>query len=279
MPEGPEVRVIADCLRKLLVGKQLLQITTNDLSRYRNGIPRYSDVERYLPLSVLDVTTRGKKIIFSFSGDLEEGREIYLVVSLGMEGRFVLIPDQHSGVQFDFNDEERDTVIDLYFSDSRHFGLLEFVIGKDDLCQRLKDIGPDILQEEISSEKWREIVRNPRLRKKTICDFLLDQKRVSGIGNYLRAEILYRARIRPDRRLSELTDEELERIRVEAIQTARESYIARGLTIKSYCDLTGNKGSFVCSVYKQKTDPSGNPVVAQVLTDGRTMYWVPALQH
>ncbi len=279
MPEGPEVRVIADCLRKLLVGKQLLQITTNDLTRYRNGIPRYSDVERYLPLWVLDVTTRGKKIIFCFSGDSKEEREIYLVVSLGMEGRFVLMPDQHSGVQFDFNDEERNTVIDIYFSDSRHFGLLEFVFGKDELFQRLKDIGPDILQEEISTERWREIVRNPRFRNKIICDFLLDQKRVSGIGNYLRAEILYRARIRPDRRLSELTDEELERIRVEAIQTARESYFARGLTIKSYCDLTGNKGGFECQVYKQKTDPFGNPVVAQVLTDGRTIYWVPALQH
>jgi len=126
---------------------------------------------------------------------------------------------------------------------------------------------------------WLKIARNKRIQNKQICDYLLDQKRISGIGNYLRSEILYRSRIRPDRSLKNLSDEELELLRIESIKTVRESYDSHGLTIRSYSDLYGNKGTFICQVYNRTEDPYGNPIRTDTFKDGRTIHWVPSLQH
>ena len=248
----------------------------------------YAALEAALPKRVVDIRTKGKKIILELGENqpkadspeqVPTGHDgfMYLVV-LGMEGKFLREPDRHSNLWLDLVPEPgsgKDARI--YFSDSRHFAIFEIVLSAADLATRLSQLGPDLLQEDLSREQFLAIARNRRITRKEICDFLIDQKRISGIGNYLRAEILYRARIKPSRTLGELSDEELDRIRIVAMATIREAYQYNGLTIKSYWDLNGDKGMFPVLVYGKSHDPHGNPVV-MTKTKDRYIHWVPAVQ-
>jgi formamidopyrimidine-DNA glycosylase len=170
--------------------------------------------------------------------------------------------------------------MDVWFHDTRHFG--RFDIYQDEkIFQSIMDkMGPDFLShpDGISREVWFSKVRLPRVQHMEICKFLMEQKYFSGIGNYLKAEILYRAKIRPNRLLRELSDDDLELIRVTSNTTVWESYRSHGLSIKSYWDPMGRPGMFQRVVYGFQTDPLGNPVITNEFTDKRTTHWVPAVQ-
>lgn len=271
MPEGPEARRIADCLRQAIIGSTLTSLTWDQHSRYaREPLKNHGMLSQTLPKRIVDIRTKGKKIIIELDGHL------YLLISLGMEGKFLREPDRHCNLWLEFQPEPgKDPKI--YFSDSRHFAIFEILVNTAELEARLSQLGPDILQEDLSREQFMAIARNRRIQRKEISEFLIDQKRISGIGNYLRAEILYRARIRPDRTLGQLSDEELDRIRTVALATIRDAYRWNGLTIKSYWDLNGDKGMFPVLVYGKTHDPDGNPVITTKRND-RAIHWVPNVQ-
>ena len=154
------------------------------------------------------------------------------------------------------------------------------------LVDKVKEQGPDLLEraltKEITPAEWARILGKSSLRKRQICKVLLDQDVIAGIGNYLKAEILYAARIRPDRIISSLSAEELEQLRVAAHTIIVESYRSGGLTIENFQAPDGAKGLFRVKVYGKKTDPEGRPVITSGpedgLKDGRKTHWVPDYQ-
>ena len=84
-------------------------------------------------------------------------------------------------------------------------------IGKDDLVEKLlKELGRDPLREDWDREETLRRIKACKGRK--IGEVLLDQKVIAGIGNILRNEILFRAKIHPERLVDELKDEEIRRI-------------------------------------------------------------------
>jgi len=174
---------------------------------------------------------------------------------------------------------ETEKVCCLCFADTRCFGGLALV-------DKLKEQGVDLLERalsrEISQTEWVRIFSRHPLQKKQICQVLLDQDTIAGIGNYLKAEILYEAGIAPGRLVSSLSSEDLEALREAAHRVILESYRAGGLTIENFQAPDGKQGVFEVKVYGQKTDPDGRDVVTwgakEGLKDGRTTHWVPDLQ-
>lgn len=293
IPEGPEVKRIADCLAKLLIGKTLVDLRYDQNSRYvKKGIVNHAALLAKLPLKITGVRTKGKKIILCLEND------VYLLSFLGLEGRWMLEPADHSNLWMTLAEEiqieapaeipaaaEPKATKTVYYDDSRHFGLIEIVLSTADLNTRLKTIGPDLLSDNVTNEIWMDVirkfitkVRSGRMKDRQICDFMLNQRFVSGIGNYIRAEALYRAKIRPDAYLSELSDEEHERVRTASIDVIKESYAAQGCTLRTYWDVEGKAGTFKVVVYSHDKDPLDNPVVTSTFNDERTMHWVPAVQ-
>jgi len=292
MPEGPEVKRTSELLNQLYAGKTIVDINFDTKSRYyisdeRRANPslvnkaQWTILQKFtqgfgafkskLPLKILRIYARGKKIFFELQ------HEVTLVSFFGMEGRWEPRlpegPRKHSNLWLTLSDG---TYLD--FNDSRHMGSIEFIFNEVDLKRKLEEFGPDILQDEITPEIWTRIIRNNRIRNKPLCEFLLEQERISGIGNYLRAEIMYRAQVRPDRPIGELTDEEIERVRIHSIGTSRESYENSGCSIYTYKDPLGKDGHFKCQVYGQTVDPYGNEVLTFKDKDNRMVHWVPAVQ-
>ncbi len=249
MPEGPEVRNIACKLNIRLAGANLISSSLN--------IPQQK---------IIRVSCCGKLIIFI----MEKG---YLASSLGMTGSWIFEEGSYTKAVL------QTSVGNVYYNDLRGFGKLSYG-GEDMLEKRLSRIGFDLLdislQGGFNPQEWEEILNHASPRK-NISIFLLDQKPIAGIGNYLRAEILYRAKISPFRTVRSLNKEEKERLRITAQETIVQAYNSNGLTIKDYVDPQGEKGRFVCFVYGRSKDPLGNPIKKKQLS-GRTIHYVEEIQ-
>ena len=108
----------------------------------------------------------------------------------------------------------------------------------------------------------------------------MNQKIVSGIGNYLKAECLYESKISQHRLCSQITQEESDNLFHTCRKIIRRSYESGGATISTYRQPNGEKGLYSrrFAVYNQKHDPFGHLVVKEKTLDKRTTHWVPEVQ-
>lgn len=271
MPEGPEVTIISENLNSLLQGKEILSIEITDTSRYRNKSPdNYNFFIDNLPLKVKKVENKGKLIYFTFQ------KNIFLLNTLGMSGVWKKKKEKHTSVIIEYKDKNTKK---LYFVDQRHFGTLKFLTSKEELEKKLNQIGPDMLNDKKMSFQ----LFNKRLQKYknyNIVKALMDQKVVSGVGNYLKSESLYHARICPYSKIEELSQNELYRLYQSIRLKIVGSYNQGGVSVKNFADVDDKKGQFHFrfEVYCRKRDPYGNKVEKIVLADKRSTYYVPVLQ-
>jgi uracil-DNA glycosylase len=104
-------------------------------------------------------------------------------------------------------------------------------------------------------------------------------KKISGIGNYLLAEGLYRAKIDPFCSLTELSEDQQRYLLRELQATALESYDRQGLTRRaggSYRDVQGNRGTMesMLQCYGRTTCSRGMPVIQEINgPHGRTIWY------
>lgn len=275
MPERVEALVISECLHKKIAGKLLLSIDYTDKAR-QSG---FKEVK--LPLMISEVYSYGKKVIMKTSTERSEakGNEGGIITSLGMTGCWSFTPMDNTHITFHMGRRIGRIGLllqefSLYYSDARRIGNVAIV---DDVKSVLSDLGPDIL-DNIDTQTWMRIFRNPKISNWQVCKAIMDQNTIAGVGNYLKAEILYEAGIRPDRILKELNDKELERIRQYTYSVVQAVRKYNGLTISTYWSPDGQRGTYPKKVYKQNKDPMGNDVTTHKFKDGRTTYWVPSVQ-
>lgn len=289
MPELPEVTRTAEELNKALEGKYFLDVWLSDRAKHTqvDTIPSMT--------KVIGVDSYGKRIIFNlYHSSIGHFR---MCSFLGMEGHWgwdpevshlqlkitlgsvTNSPSTSSGRKFKFVRKRESNP--LCFDDTRYFGFNKVCYTDEEYNEVFKDIGFDLLKDrdKITSEWWLAQIRNRRLSKtKQIATYLLEQHRFSGVGNYLKSEILYRAGIYPGRCLPDLTDEEVETLRIVTLKTVEESYLAGGLTISSFYTPDGEPGKFEKVVYHQDKDPNGYDVIREVFADKRTSFWVKEIQ-
>tara|TARA_B000000557_G_C20805415_1_gene457472 strand:+ start:893 stop:1882 length:990 start_codon:yes stop_codon:yes gene_type:complete len=256
MPEGPEVKLFVEKLNQNY--RYYMIKSVNVLSgRYtKKPIPRLS-------------TLLGKEIkVFDCKGkfiwiDLDD---VIVFNTLGMTGSWSREKSKHSRIEFNFY--ENDT---LYFNDIRNFGTFQ-VKNRDDLNKKLKSIGPDMLSNPPLD--FVKILR--KYNNKNICEVLMNQKIISGIGNYIKSESLWHSKINPFAPVRFLTDENLKELEKSIIYVINKSYNSSGATIKSYYNFDGESGSAsnFFEVYGKKFDKFGMKVKKEQTPDKRNTHWV-----
>ena len=165
----------------------------------------------------------------------------------------------------------------LCFNDIRNFGTFQ-IKSKEDLNKKLSSIGPDMLFNPPTPKEFLRILRKKNNRN--ICDVLMNQNIISGVGNYIKAESLWYSRINPHVPVKNLTDVNLMTLRLAIIYVINKSYQEQGATIKSYYTFSGEEGNasegFV--VYGRKKDYNGHIVTKDQTPDKRTTHWVKSRQ-
>ncbi len=278
MPEGPEVTIVAEGLDEILQGKYITSFEVTDTGRYRNKAPDNSiPFGESLPLLVEKVENKGKLIYFTFSSKKDK---LYMINTLGMSGVWKKKKEKHTCFFLEYTSslmEERREKI--YFVDQRHFGTIKFLTTKQDLEKKLKELGPDMLNDpEMNYKIFKE--RLLKYKHWNIVKVLMCQKIISGIGNYLKSESLYHARLSPFLKVEDLTEQQFYNLYQSIRLKIVSSYNQGGVSVKNFVDLDDKKGQyhFTFQVYCEKYDKKGNKVEKVVLGDNRSTYYVPILQ-
>ncbi len=265
MPEGAEVRIISEGLAKKVAGRTCVEIIPVSGRYTKKSIP---GLELFQKSKIVGVGVKGKLIFWLLNNDT------YLLNTLGMTGTWSSnASHKHARVRFRFSKGP-----DVFYVDTRNFGTLKLIEGKTSFLQKLATLGPDLLNEEVTYDEFAKAL--DKKKHWTIAKALMDQSIVCGVGNYVKAEALYRAKISPHRVVGSLSSDEIMKLKACCQTVLRQAYNGRGATIQSYKDADGNSGNATLKfkVYGKKVDLLGNEIVREKTADGRTTHWVPSVQ-
>jgi len=232
VPELPEVETIRRHLAPHVDGRTLDAVEIHDPRWCRPLAP--AEVEAALRgRRVERLSRRGKYLVW----ELED--ELYLLMHLRMTGTLLLdppAPPRHARVRFTLGERE------LVFDDPRRFGTGELALGPDALDAFFDArLGVEPLEQGFTAEHLYALARTSRAPVKA---FLLDQKRVAGVGNIYADEALFRARVHPLRPANRLTRGQCAAIRDAVVESLMAGLDAKGATIDDFRDPYGVSGSF-----------------------------------
>jgi formamidopyrimidine-DNA glycosylase len=209
---------------------------------------------------------RGKYLVWSLSED------IHLAQHLRMTGTVLCDPDPaqaHVRVRIDLSGGDRLAIVD-----PRRFGTGELLLGGEALDVFFDArLGLEPLDERFTVDHLRALARG---RATPIKAFLLDQRRMAGVGNIYADEALYRAGIHPLRPTGRLSVEQHERLREAVIWALQAGIEARGATIDDFRHVDGVWGSFQdrFQVHRREGEPCvrcGTTIV-KLVAAGRGTY-------
>ncbi len=271
MPEGPEIRRVADRLARVLVG--------NVVEEVRFHLPQLLRFDRRLTgRTVTAVDTRGKAILTHFS----KGETLYSHNQL--YGRWYTMKRPR------MPDTQRQLRVELHTA--THSALLYSatdieVLSPTQLAAHpfLSRLGPDVMDAALTSSQLQERLREPRFARRAAGSLFLDQAFIAGIGNYLRSEILFVSRIHPSRRPCDLRGDELQRLAANTLRIARRSYRTGGITVPPALDrrLKATNRSFEERRFHVFGREGGNchvcgGEVERLTASGRNLFLCPACQ-
>jgi formamidopyrimidine-DNA glycosylase len=265
MPELPEVETIRRQLAPHLEGRRLLEVEILD-PRWTRPQP-LAMVRDGLRGQVVEAVDRAGKYLVWRCSD-----ERYLLMHLRMTGALLFDPPvdpPHTRVRFMLDGDHH-----LVYNDPRRFGTGHLLLGaaaRDAyLAQRL---GVEPLTPAFTADYLRAQARG---RTAPIKSFVLDQRRIAGVGNIYADEALFRARIHPLRAAGSLTGVQLEALR-EAIEHALAAGIdAKGATIDDFRHVDGAQGSFqdLFQVHQREGEPCPvcGTTIRKLVVGGRGTY-------
>jgi formamidopyrimidine-DNA glycosylase len=276
MPELPEVELVARALDGLVAARRVVAAKLLRAGLAPDTPPalfaralRGRRIER--------VTRRGKHILFEF-----EGARV-LIAHLRMTGRFTLHPPEaplpkHTHAVFYLDDGRR-----LVFSDQRHFGMMKLV-GAAELTdtKELRLLAPEPFSGDFTPLYRRATFARTR---RTLKETLLDQRKVTGLGNIYAAEALFLARINPFGVAAELSPRRLPRLHRAILDVFNEA-IAHGSTMN--VDPENIEGSYYeggfhgrWRVYDREAEPclQCRAPIRRLTHAGRSTYFCPRCQR
>jgi formamidopyrimidine-DNA glycosylase len=246
VPELPEVETIRRHLAPLVEGRVVARLGVLDP---RWCLPRAPDelASAVEGRCVERLGRRGKYLIATLSGDL------HLVMHLRMTGTVLYDADPappHNRVRIVLDDGHQ-----LSWSDPRRFGTGELARSGSELEAFLAArLGVEPLSDQFTVEALRAQALGRRAPVKA---FLLDQRRLAGVGNIYADEALFRAGIHPLRPAGRLTGAQLERLREGVVEALSAGVAANGASIDDFRDPDGARGSFQDEllVHRRADDP------------------------
>jgi len=251
MPEGVEVKLMLEKLKKLH-NQPITQIKIYSGKYTRHGKPLgFNLFRKNLPLLIKNIQSKGKFIYISLSNNW------FILLQLGMAGKLITKKNREKHDHIEFTTPK----YNLYFHDIRNFGNIQFTNKKEILEYKLQKLGYDPLQDNITLKQFTKHIQS-FFPYKRIGSLLLEQNFISGIGNYLRADILYCAKIHPEKEIGSFTKKNIKKL-LECIKKTM---------LSSYQKQKNKDFKFI--IYKQDKSPKGNPISKYKDNKGRTMWFV-----
>jgi formamidopyrimidine-DNA glycosylase len=228
MPELPEVEVTRRGLAPRLSGRVISGVAVRE-PRLRWPVPR--DVLALAGRTVRAIRRRGKYLLL----DCGDG---HLILHLGMSGSLrVLPPATPPGKHDHFDLVLGDRLLRL--RDPRRFGAVLWTAGDVAAHPLLAHLGIEPLSRALTPARLHALTRGNRI---AIKNFLMDGRRIVGVGNIYASESLFRSGINPRKRSGKISKQEAHRL-VAAIKATLQAAIrAGGSTLRDFAGADGAAG-------------------------------------
>ena len=265
MPELPEVETIRRQAEPAIAGRVLETLEIPD-ARWCEPLAPVELADALEGRAVEAVKRRGKYLIVEFAD------EVFLLMHLRMTGTLLIDPAEvpkYERVRFTFSGGRT-----LHFCDPRRFGTGQLALGEPALDDFLNErLGIEPLGDELTGTRMRALAAG---RRAPIKAFLLDQRRIAGVGNIYADEALFRAHIHPLRPAGSLSKMQYELL----AQTVRDALTAGlnagGATIDDFRHPDGVSGAFQNEflVHLRKGEPCVNcgRTIVKFVAAGRGTY-------
>lgn len=233
MPEMPEVETIARQLRRRIVGRAVREVRLSGKALRRPVEESFAGT--LVGRRISRVHRRGKYLI------LELKPRAYFLIHLGMSGRVLHRsraedPAPHTHAIIQLSDGSL-----LSYQDPRRFGLLAaYEVRRICDIPELERLGKDPLSAAFDGEWLWPLISGSRCDIKA---FLLDQRRIAGLGNIYVCEALFRARIHPARRCHRLSRKEVGSLVGAIRKVLRTAVRNQGTTFSDFTASDGEPGS------------------------------------
>lgn len=273
MPELPEAETIVRGLRGQVLGRTIYATRVHHADVLRQ--PARSVREAVRGRTIVAVERRAKNVVIRLDG------QRVVAVNLGMTGR--LLPTRagarappeatHPAVVFRFRDGGT-----LVFDDTRRFGTVE-CLSDEEWHERSARLGPEPLDPSFTAELLHARLGASRA---PVRSWLLDQRKVAGVGNIYASEALHLAAIHPEREARTIDAAGAARLR-DAIRAVLEAAIkAGGTTLRDYRTAEGDPGRFArrLLVYGREGEPCTRcgTGVRRIVFGGRSAFLCPTCQ-
>ena len=273
MPELPEVEVIKRGLERFLPGRKVTGIAVGR-KKLRQPMPRKGLAQFIHGVRIKAVDRRAKFLLITMANNA------ILVIHLGMTGRIGIFSAESPKAKHDHLILKLDNDMQFRFNDIRRFGFIQVLQpGCDFTGTMLADLGPEPLGPDYTP---RYLQQQATGKTRPLKNFLMDNRIVVGIGNIYACEILYHARLKPTRKVSDLTIRQWTKVVESSRFVLRKAIECGGTTISDFVNESGKAGYFQLKL--QTYGRQGRPCTVCATTirkktmAGRSTFFCPKCQ-
>ena len=264
MPELPEVETIVRELRSKIVNEVFSEFIPVWPGSFVGDNKLLLEGNR-----IREISRKGKYILMK----LDQG---YMLIHLRMTGQLIVRQtasenEKHLRIIFRFKSGKY-----LLYFDLRKFGRIFHTTDPERILQ---NTGIDALSKNLDLDKFKEIVKN---KSALVKPFMLNQKYIAGFGNIYVDESLFKAKIHPQSKLSDLSALKIKKLFIESRKVLLDAIARMGSTISDYKTTGGGFGSNqkYFQVYQRAGMPCFNckTAIQKIFVGGRGTHFCPKCQ-
>ncbi|HEX2567814.1 MAG TPA: bifunctional DNA-formamidopyrimidine glycosylase/DNA-(apurinic or apyrimidinic site) lyase [Burkholderiales bacterium] len=268
MPELPEVEVTRLGLLPQIAGRVISGVEVREA---RLRWPISAAVRTLAGRTVKGIRRRGKYLLV----DCGDG---HLIVHLGMSGSLRVLPPGTPAAKHDHFDLHFGDRI-LRLRDPRRFGAVLWATGEVEKHPLLVHLGVEPLSRGLDPVRLHALTRAHRT---AIKQFLMDGRRIVGVGNIYANESLFRAGIHPRTPAGRISREKSTKLALAIKRTLRAAIRAGGSSLRDFVASDGSRGYFQMRywVYDREGQPCrrcGSPI-RRIVQGQRASFFCPRCQ-
>lgn len=282
MPELPEIETIKNLLKKPLIGKRIEKVEVLSKKQFPQ------DPKQVIGARIKSIDRFAKIFIIK----LDNGKS--LVIHLKLSGQLVWVkkgekqmpfghPVPYLGTALPAKSTRVITTFEngrLFFNDLRKFGWIKIMTEKEvDLV--IGELGVEPLSKKFTLKAFSSILQSSRRAVKVL---LMDQAKISGIGNIYANEALFEAGIDPRKPANKISQEKVKALREAIIRVLKKAIVKGGSSGRDemYIKPDGSKGNYqnYFKVYQREGQSCKKceGVIKRINLSGRGTFFCPSCQ-
>lgn len=216
MPEGPEVKIAADRIAKAIANKPIAEI----FFAFEHLKPYEEILAQQL---VTGVDTKGKGMLIRFDNNLSiySHNQLYGKWEICRAYNY---PETKRQLRLAIHNQKKSALLysasDIEVLDQEAIAIHPF----------LSRLGLDVLDSKTTTKKVKARLLDRSFHRRRFTSLFLDQRFLAGLGNYLRSEILFVAKVHPTLRPVDCSQKQILALAKAAIDIPQQSYQTKGIT-------------------------------------------------